>query len=879
MKTTLKPLLAGHAWPRTYLISILDAALAAKENRFARQTSLSWLSSFPGDLPVTLIRASALFADGLFQQALPILNTLVQFDPEYGEAQMLLYRTCSKLDVDGDDDAHGCAIALGSISKKLHTKTPASQNWSLILAATREKLAQNDVINAEKNIQHILGTASHTPLSGITHMDILRKQETTPRISLQKLAEHYHKRWPDCLQFQLILAEILMGRGESERAVALLHRAAAQDVTGQVAARVWGPEHPYKNLWVDHLSAFISVQIPSSVSAFFGWNLLPSPDPSNAANGTGTVERPEGASSKTGVNKKSFVKLIKEKFSKRKAVPSTRSNKPEALTSVESELAKVKENQKRSNSDGRFPVYVVFSTQKGLQNKYGVETTNILDKQLRSLVTALRKRLDWGAILVYADEPASMAQYGLKPVPADDAWKLKLSLVDLDDSLGKRGARIGAVLIIGGPDVVPFHYLPNPTDDSDDDVPSDNPYATRDENYFVPEWPVGRLPGGSGKDPGLLISTLRAMTDRHASAKTETTNRLTALWLWIVDIFQSRRTNVKASFGYSAEVWKEVSSSIFKTIGDPRSLFTSPPDETQRKRLLPATRLGYFNLHGVPDSAEWFGQRDPRNGDDGPEYPTALHPDDVVNGGRAPQVIFSEACYGTNILKKSINDAMALKFLASGSQAVIGSTVISYGSVTPPLNAADLLGKAFWQHFKDGFPTGEALRRAKITLATEMHNRQGYLDGEDQKTLISFLLYGDPLAQEKDLLKRKLAKTLSKAIAPNEIKTVCDRVESPGTSEPIPKEVIANVKDIVEQYLPGMRGAQLCMSSEHGDCCCDGHICPTSQLGTKMRVARTPDRRVVTLSKQMVRAKNVHESFARLTLDKEGKVVKLTVSR
>jgi hypothetical protein len=29
----------------------------------------------------------------------------------------------------------------------------------------------------------------------------------------------------------------------------------------------------------------------------------------------------------------------------------------------------------------------------------------------------------------------------------------------------------------------------------------------------------------------------------------------------------------------------------------------------------------------------------------------------------------------------------------------------------------------------------------------------------------------------------------------------------------------------------------------------------------------------------MVRARHVHETFARVTLDKEGKVVKLTVSR
>ena len=242
-------------------------------------------------------------------------------------------------------------------------------------------------------------------------------------------------------------------------------------------------------------------------------------------------------------------------------------------------------------------------------------------------------------------------------------------------------------------------------------------------------------------------------------------------------------------------------------------------------------------------------------------------------------MIFSEACYGAHILKKSVDEALALKFLASGSQAVIGSTVISYGSVKAPLNAADLLGEAFWKYFKDGFPTGEALRRAKINLASEMHERQGYLDGEDQKTLISFVLYGDPLAQEANLKNWKIHKTFAKLAPPKVIKTVCDRVDVPGTSEPIPKEVIGYVKNVVEQYLPGMRDAQLSLSHEHAECCCDGHVCPTSQLGTKTRPEVDPGRRVVTLSKQMVRARHVHETFARVTLDKEGKVVKLTVSR
>jgi len=46
--------------------------------------------------------------------------------------------------------------------------------------------------------------------------------------------------------------------------------------------------------------------------------------------------------------------------------------------------------------------------------------------------------------------------------------------------------------------------------------PSDNPYATLDENYFIPEWPVGRLPGGTDSDAGLLLDELRRVIAYHA---------------------------------------------------------------------------------------------------------------------------------------------------------------------------------------------------------------------------------------------------------------------------------------------------------------------------------------------------------------------------
>ena len=165
-------------------------------------------------------------------------------------------------------------------------------------------------------------------------------------------------------------------------------------------------------------------------------------------------------------------------------------------------------------------MYIVFSTRTGLEDKYGPQTADIILDEMNKVSHAVRLKPGWGSITLLADDPNSMAKFDLKPTLADDPWALKLALADLDKALGKKGLMIGALLIVGGPEVVPYHHLPNPVEDVDVDVPSDNPYATQDENYFIPEWPVGRLPGGKGSDPGVLLDSLRQVTEHHMGART-----------------------------------------------------------------------------------------------------------------------------------------------------------------------------------------------------------------------------------------------------------------------------------------------------------------------------------------------------------------------
>jgi hypothetical protein len=702
---------------------------------------------------------------------------------------------------------------------------------------------------------------------------------------------------------------------------------------------VWVGENPYHDLWPGQLELALRSAIPARVAALMGWNqlvdgdhalvdapveiqpavdaplsggnrMMPAPASVWAPFAPASTEIPAPQSADSALSGEmtavGLSTLDRLAASKAPPVATSRAHRleREALRQEIEEMAARHNLAGVTRLDGRFPVYVLFSTRGGLQSTYGRRAAKALEAEMAQLVETIQRKPGWGARLFLADDPVSATSLGIRPAKPNDPWALKLALADLDAALAAQGEMIGALLIVGDPEVVPFHRLPNPLDDQDDEVPSDNPYATRDKNYFIPEWPVGRLPAGG--DPRLLMELLQRIRKKHAG-------HLKAL-PWHRKIFQrlqalvrSRGARARASFGYTAAIWRQAAEVVYRPIGNPRVLQVSPPrgvfegtflnplDPVDAQQgleggvALPVGRLGYFNLHGLVDAAEWYGQRDPLQGQAGPDYPVALRPEDIAiaaNGKKdaVPRVVFSEACYGLHIQGRVVDQAMALKFLQAGSLAVAGSTCMAYGSVETPLVAADLLGQAFWRAIQDGVPAGEALRQAKITLAGEMDRRQGFLDGEDQKTLVSFLLFGDPLAQVEDgALQSKGVLRLATPLP--EVKTICDRLADPPNGSRAPADVLASVRDVVSHYLPGMSDADVSVAYPRVNCNGEGHSCPTSQLGgaakaqCRQACPAASGHRLVTLSKMVPRTEGVHAHYARLTLDARGGLVKLVVSR
>ena len=938
------------ALSRDTALLLLRTALAVGEGRYARRVAQAWLANYPGDLQIGLLHARAIIleeetlahhlatghrsrAGSDHATAIRILETICQVDPEFLEAQQLLAQLSRVAALPLSGLSSGAVLALeGHLPRQAHGLGRAP-NWALRLHAARKayQRARSQPRHDQKSITHHLDQAEKlvhqalcdlspesnslplaesalpatssqpedghpsTPLAAITHLQICLAKPDYPPQALQVLANMYHTQWPECLQFTLLLADFLMDTGQEEDAVALLHLAVSQDSAGQVAQRLWGPAHPYRALWPDQFEIQPGqpgcpqeIPIPASVTAALGWNQLPRLVPLEAQGTPAVVANRPSVQPASPIAQPAGAVVY----------PSAKHAHPPARPADS------------ATRDGRFPVYVILTTRLGLQTQFGVEALPILDQEMQRLAAAVRHRQfgyhHWGAQVIYVDVPQDTAAFGLQSAPHNDPWRIKLFLNDLDQALGKRGERIGALLIVGGPEVVPFHLLPNPVEDDDHEVPSDNPYASRDENYFAPEWPVGRLPAGHGPDPQFLRNALRAAVTQHSTRPIPLPQRL---WRMIQSWLHPNRP--RPSFGYTAAIWRRASFSVFRTIGEPRSLLVSPPvqacDLPVASRLaasaaqipttpgqatacltMPSARLAYFNLHGLPDAIEWYGQRDPTESSITPDYPIALRPQDIRNGGHAPQVVFSEACYGAHILEKQVDEAISLKFLEAGSQAVVGSTCISYGSVGSPLIAADLLGRLFWNFLNEGYMAGEALRRAKWYLAHEMHRRQGYLDSEDQKTLISFVLYGDPLAQPYP--SRRASKAPAQAASlPQPIQAACGRnLETPGTT--IPPQVLARVRQVVSHYLPTMTDANITISQERPACTASCQACTGSgeclaqqsnspnNAGAKAR-HKIQQHQVVTLSKQTEQAAVIHKQYARLRLDPSGKVLKIVVSR
>lgn len=887
---------------RQTLLSVFKAARLAGRSDYASRIASDWLSVWPGDIEVQRLLAEIEIERGPLDGAIGRLTKLIIVDPEFQEA----YRDLEQALLAHSDGIRAQVIsACYRLLRGEPLDPERSPSWTLALGRAMRALSDGDCKRAVIESREALSADPNLPLPALVafkaHLGAEDRQAATA------LARAGYDRWPECLPFRFHIALDYFERAETSRGVEILHRAAADDPTGTVAHRILGEDHPYSALWPAELTMRMEHPTPAEVAVVLGENNLPAGSASSTISETPSKSEnarlePDQPIPGTGAESGGLAQSKIEDRDGEEDLPSPEpweafqgpdpggegteapSGKEETLLDIREGLqrvaSRINARQPLADEDGRLPAYIILSSRTRLTQEFGEDRFQRIDNAVKGLLQSVGRRRGWTAYRIYIDDPTTLTPFGLRPCDPANPWQIKLRLADLDQYLATKAEMIGAVFIVGGHRIVPFHMLPNPTDDDDDAIPSDNPYATTDENYFAPEWPVGRIP--SDDDPNLIVNLLRIAAESH-----QITNQSISLFgriqLWVLNRFGSYILRRPRAFGYSASIWRKSSQTVFRTIGDPRHLITSPPIEAgdMPLQMSSSTGMSYFNLHGLERSPEWFGQRDPILDDTvAIEFPVALRPEDVVNHGRAPVITFTEACYGANVLDKSADAALCLKFLECGSRAVIGSTKISYGSIRPPLIAADLLGKAFWEQLNRPLPVGEALRRAKLNLAAEMHRRQGFLDGEDQKTIVSFILYGDPLFQPNQLDKPINRKSvIRRTTRPRTMNTSCALGECDISIDELEPTTLERVKSIVAQYLPGMAQAEYRLHSQRWECSGGDHECPTHQLGIKAAPRQGQRGIVVTLARHISIGPHNHQHFARVTLDDRGKILKLAVSR
>ncbi len=899
--------------PRKQFIKILKAGQVANRPDFVSAIALDWLADWPGDLEVQRYLALAEMEQSNYPGAIDRATKLVIQDPEFLEAYETLARGCHAV---GDAIRAKVYNACAAVLRGQSPDPEHAPSWSVSLHEALRLLSLGDRSAAMAKAQEALNADPNLPLP--TLVAVKTQIAEGNRTAAYALAQAGHDRWPECIVFRVLLAEDLLAQGITSRGVSYLHQAVSDDPLGSVTKRTLGADHPYRDLWPASLTGDLDRPIPAEIAALMGNTMLSGghkPEKAEAEQNSipsdstaKEIVDPESETSPVihDAQETEVSKRPKETGTSEQVIPGLDPKPWEAfqgpdpgdrapeteveeeniettLYEVEQEFRRLAERvnarRQRPDEDGRVPAYIVVSSHTQLHQTFGEERFKRIDEAVMSLVEIVRRRPGWTAYRIYVDDPATLEPFGLTAADPANAWQIKLRLADLDKALATRAEMIGALLIVGGDNIIPFHKLPNPIDDDDEFVFSDNPYATTDENYFAPEWPTGRLP--SNEDPDLLISMLRTAIDDHYITL-QPRNIATRLRHWLANRFGWLLRHQQHSLGFSASIWRKASIAVFKAISDPGIMLTSPPTDAERLPSITTRplRLTYFNLHGLEDAPEWFGQRDPMEDESaGPEFPIAFRPQDVVDSGNAPKIVFTEACYGANTIGKDKDTALSLKFLASGTRTVVGSTKISYGSITTPLIAADLLGRLYWEQLAQALPVGEALRRAKLNLAAEMHRRYGFLDGEDQKTLISFVLYGDPLFSPTYIAPRYGQKVIiRRKTRPKHMKTVWASKDADDHTFNLAD--LARVKSIVSQYLPGMADANCRIHrQQYYGCDGEGHICPTNTLSMQKIARMGKNTTVVTFTKHVEAANRRHPNFARITLDQAGKVLKLTVSR
>lgn len=677
----------------------------------------------------------------------------------------------------------------------------------------------------------------------------------------RSLLERLAGEQPTWIRPKLILADIALEQRDDALGVALLHDANALDCSLLVAQELLSLDERYDSLMMKSLEVPApGSEIMDSAPAILRYLLRAEPLPAPLAADATLMERsPDSGDPHLTKKGCDLGAVVAESSDGADVAPTYEVPESEALI---------------DNSGQGIAVRLILSSRDRLVSSYGEDGCGKLDAKLSELCEAVSRSTGDEAIKIYVDDESCLAEFGLGNVDPSDPEQIRRLIEQLDSRLRRESKGVKSLLIVGGDSVIPFHRLANPTDDEDTEVLSDWPYAAQDGGPLLVRFSVGRLPDGDPGDLAMLLQLVDQAIGHHNASSQGGKGITSSGWLNPIRRLLASGQASQTSVGYSAEIWAEASRSVFEVIGDASKLHVSPPltdyDFLSTYENIPA--LSYFNLHGFRGSSYWYGHGESEHG--APLLPIALTPLSISWTDAQAALVYSEACYGGDLQNQHSDGSIAMSFLAKGALGFIGSTAMSYGSLAPPLSGADLLGRYLWEGVVGGLPIGCALRRARSALIRAATEDQGYLDGEDQKTLLSFVLYGDPsLSLTSASTSSEMDAELRVACPPL---ACCSSMMESG-SLPLPRDL----KQKVQHSLPflSMNGLEahpliLCrVASSH--CECATNSC-TSKQQTQ---GHLPELIVASQQKVVSKGGDQLRHVVKVTVNADGDVLKVVISR
>lgn len=352
-----------------------------------------------------------------------------------------------------------------------------------------------------------------------------------------------------------------------------------------------------------------------------------------------------------------------------------------------------------------------------LKRKYGTAGVTLIRKAISRLVAS-----DATRGITTTLEAVDAPRKGAPPVTSGgNAKQVKTTI----DRLFVAYKSPDYLLILGGPDVIPFQLLDNPMfsppDDTDANVPSDLPYASsapysRDISKFIgPTRVVGRLPDVRGsKNVEELVLLIDAATTFSGTPNKNSFVISAAEWA------SASKANVKLAFGATPA----------------RKTEMVPPNTPAWTATQLAAPMHFINCHG--------GDKDPNYYGSSPTFPNAHEPANIVGKIRRGSVVTAECCYGAQLYNPTaaIPLGLANTYLLQGAIGYCGSTNIAYGAaLAADRCAADVLCVEFVKLVLANASLGRALLQARLNFVSSI---TGPMDPSDLKTLGQFVLLGDP---------------------------------------------------------------------------------------------------------------------------------------